>query len=110
MSVGPQALHRLSISRSILPSLMNKTLRYLNSSVWGSDSPLTWREQSTFFQHSTMVSDLEVLILIPVASHSASNRLSAGRRSWSDEASRTTSSVKSGDAILRSPNWTPSDP
>ncbi|KAF7653739.1 hypothetical protein LDENG_00079130 [Lucifuga dentata] len=52
---------------------MNKTPRYLNSSVWGSDSPLTWREQSTFFLQSTMVSDLEVLILIPVASHSASN-------------------------------------
>ncbi|KAF7653075.1 hypothetical protein LDENG_00087680 [Lucifuga dentata] len=30
---------RLSISRSILPSLMNKTPRYLNSSVWGRNSP-----------------------------------------------------------------------
>ncbi|KAF7652092.1 hypothetical protein LDENG_00101960 [Lucifuga dentata] len=38
----------LSISRSILPSLVNKTPRYLNFFVWGSDSPLTWREQSTF--------------------------------------------------------------
>ncbi|KAF7644026.1 hypothetical protein LDENG_00229360 [Lucifuga dentata] len=38
----------LSISHSILPSLVNKTPRYLNSSVWGSDSSLTWREQSTF--------------------------------------------------------------
>ncbi|KAF7644454.1 hypothetical protein LDENG_00221750, partial [Lucifuga dentata] len=66
---------------------MNKTPRYLNSSVRGSDSSLTWREQSTFFLQSTMVSDLEVLILIPVTSHSASNLLSACRRSLSDEAS-----------------------
>ncbi|KAF7652369.1 hypothetical protein LDENG_00097780 [Lucifuga dentata] len=57
-----------------------------------------------------MVSDLEVLILIPVASHSASNLFNARRRSLSDEASRTTSSAKSRDAILRSPTWTPSNP
>ncbi|KAF7648546.1 hypothetical protein LDENG_00155150 [Lucifuga dentata] len=29
----------LSISRSILPSLVNKTLRYLNFSIWGRNSP-----------------------------------------------------------------------
>ncbi|KAF7642090.1 hypothetical protein LDENG_00264890, partial [Lucifuga dentata] len=58
------APNHLSISYSILPSLVNKTPRCLNSSVWGSDSPLTWREQSTFFLQSIMVSDLEVLILI----------------------------------------------
>ncbi|KAF7648598.1 hypothetical protein LDENG_00154280, partial [Lucifuga dentata] len=66
---------------------LNKTPRYLNSSVWGSDSPLTWREQSTFFLQSTMVSDLEVLILIPVTSHSASNLPSAHQRSLSDKTS-----------------------
>ncbi|KAF7658519.1 hypothetical protein LDENG_00010760 [Lucifuga dentata] len=43
-------------------------------------------EQSTFLQQSTMVSDLEVLSLITVASHSASNMPSAHRRSLSDEA------------------------
>uniref|UniRef100_A0A8C6TKN6 Sushi domain containing 2 n=1 Tax=Neogobius melanostomus TaxID=47308 RepID=A0A8C6TKN6_9GOBI len=32
---------RLSISRSIRPSLVNKTPRYLNSSTWGKDSPPT---------------------------------------------------------------------
>ncbi|KAF7642496.1 hypothetical protein LDENG_00256980 [Lucifuga dentata] len=57
-----------------------------------------------------MVSDLEVPTLIPVASHSASNLPSVRQRSLSDEASRTTSSAKSRDTILRSPNWTPSDP
>uniref|UniRef100_A0A8C4X7D6 HTH CENPB-type domain-containing protein n=1 Tax=Erpetoichthys calabaricus TaxID=27687 RepID=A0A8C4X7D6_ERPCA len=65
---------RLSISRSILPSLVNKTPRYLNSSTWGRISLPTLRGHSTLFRLRTIVSDLEVLILIPAASHSAANR------------------------------------
>ena len=64
---------RLSISRSTLPSLVNKTPRYLNSFAWGRQFVPTWREQSTGFRQSTMASDLEVLTLIPAASHSAAN-------------------------------------
>ncbi|KAK0134371.1 hypothetical protein N1851_030055 [Merluccius polli] len=56
---------RLSISRSILSSLMNKTPRYLNSSTWGRISSPTRRVHSTLFRLRTMDSDLEVLILIP---------------------------------------------
>ena len=94
---------RLSISRSILPSLVKKTPRYLNFLAWGSASlPL----QSTVFWQRTMASDLEVLTLIPTASHSAANRPSACWRSRSDGANRTTSSAKSRDAILRSPSRT----
>ncbi len=54
--------------------------------------------------------DLEVLILIPATSHSAENHPSAGRRSWSEGANKTTSSAKSGDEIVWSPNRTPSGP
>ncbi|KAK0150588.1 hypothetical protein N1851_008312 [Merluccius polli] len=57
-----------------------------------------------------MDSDLEVLILIPAALHSAANRASESWRSRSDGANRTTSSAKSSDPILRSPNRTPSTP
>ncbi|KAI3352321.1 hypothetical protein L3Q82_005288 [Scortum barcoo] len=64
-----------SISRSIFPSLMNKTPRYLNSSTLGRTSPPTQRGHATLFRSRTMASDLEVLILIPAASHSAANRL-----------------------------------
>ncbi|TWW53219.1 hypothetical protein D4764_0108810 [Takifugu flavidus] len=64
---------RLLISCSILPSLVNKTLRYLNSSTWGRISSLTRRRHSTFFRFRTMASDLEVLILIPTTSLSAAN-------------------------------------
>ena len=101
---------RLSISHSILPSLVNKTLRYLNSSTWGRISSPTRRVHSTVFRLRTMDSDLEVLILIPAALQSAANRSSESWRSWSDEANRTTSSAKSSDLILRSPNRTPSTP
>ena len=88
------------------PSLVNKTPRYLNSSTWRISSP-TRRVHSTLFRLRTMDSDLEVLILIPAASHSAVNRSSKSWRSRSDEANRTTSSAKSRDPILRSPNRTP---
>ncbi|KAK0147744.1 hypothetical protein N1851_012564 [Merluccius polli] len=47
-----------------------------------------------------MDSDLEVLILIPAALHSAANRSSESWRSRSDGANRTTSSAKSSDPIL----------
>ncbi|XP_066531597.1 uncharacterized protein [Hoplias malabaricus] len=59
-----------------------------------------------------MDSDLEVLILIPTASHSAANWSSKSwwtrLRSRLDEASKTTSSAKSRHGILRPPNQTPS--
>ncbi|TWW64124.1 hypothetical protein D4764_03G0011320 [Takifugu flavidus] len=58
----------------------------------------------------TMASDLEVLILIPAASHAAANRSSDCWRSRADDANRTTSSAKSRDPILRSRNRTPSTP
>ncbi|TWW80239.1 hypothetical protein D4764_01G0000540 [Takifugu flavidus] len=49
------ALIRLSISRSILPSLVNKIARYLNSSTWGRTSSPTPRRHSTFFQARTIL-------------------------------------------------------
>ncbi|TWW62753.1 hypothetical protein D4764_04G0014000 [Takifugu flavidus] len=60
---------RLLISRSILPSLVNKIPKYLNSSNWGRTSSPTQRRHSTFFRARTMDSDLEVLICIPADSH-----------------------------------------
>nr|XP_049573891.1 uncharacterized protein LOC125967159 [Syngnathus scovelli] len=101
---------RLSISRSILPSLVNKTPTYLNSSTWGRISSPIRRGHSTLFRSRTMDSDLEVLTLIPTASHSAANRSSESWRSRPEEANSTTSSAKSRDAMLRSPNRTPSTP
>ena len=84
------------------------SMRYLNSSSWGRTSIWTWRENSTIFQ--LLVSDVEVLSLIPAASHSAANGSSKSWRSSLDEANRTTSSAKSRSAILRSSNWNPSGP
>jgi len=49
--------------RSILPSPVNTTPRYLNSFAWDSNSLIRQR---------TMASDLEVLTLIPTTSHWAS--------------------------------------
>ena len=57
-----------------------------------------------------MGSYLEVLVFIPAPSHSAANRSSESWRSRPDEANRTTSSAKSRDPILKSPNQTPSTP
>ncbi|MEQ2170295.1 hypothetical protein GOODEAATRI_034047 [Goodea atripinnis] len=56
----------------------------------------------------TISSDLEALILIPAASHSAANCSSESCRSRADETNRTTSSAKSRDAILRQPKRIPS--
>uniref|UniRef100_A0A8C2WQY3 THAP domain-containing protein 1 n=1 Tax=Cyclopterus lumpus TaxID=8103 RepID=A0A8C2WQY3_CYCLU len=88
----------------LLPSLVNKTPRYLNSFAWGRQFAPTWREQSAGFRQSTMASDLEVLTLIPAASHSAAKRPSECWRSRSEEANRTTSSANSREAIPRLPN------
>ncbi len=41
---------RLTISRSMLSSLVNKTPRYLNSSTCSRNSPPTWSGQATFLQ------------------------------------------------------------
>ena len=66
-----KALLRPPVNRAlILPSLMNNTPRYLNSSTWGRSSPPTQWEQVTSFRLRAMALDLEVLILIPAASHS----------------------------------------
>lgn len=73
-------------------------------STWASKTLPTRKQESIVFQWSTTV--LEVLTLIPAASHSAANLLTVRFRSWSSEASETTSSAKSFDAVLRSPNWT----
>ncbi|MED6268866.1 hypothetical protein CHARACLAT_027052 [Characodon lateralis] len=54
-----------------------------------------------------MASDLEELIFIPAASHSAANRPSVCFWSWLEGASRTTSSAKRRDEIHWSPNQTP---
>ena len=51
------------ISFSVLTSLVNKTLRYLNSFTWDNASFPTWTAQSTGFLLRTMASDLETLIL-----------------------------------------------
>ncbi|KAK3514175.1 hypothetical protein QTP70_005259 [Hemibagrus guttatus] len=58
----------------------------------------------------SMASDLEVLTLIPAASHSAAKHPSACCKSRLEGANRTTSSAKSSDGILWSPNRTPSNP
>lgn len=91
---------RLSNSCSKLSSLVNKTLRYLNSSIWGSKSLPSQSAQSTFFL------DLEVLTLILTTSHLVTNHSSKRWRSQPDKAIRTTSSTNSSDATLRTPNWT----
>lgn len=65
--------------------------------------PTQWRwGHSTFFWSRTMASDLEVLILIPAALHSAANHPSAYWKSVFDDANRTLPSAKSGDRILKS--------
>jgi len=79
----------------------------LNSFTWGRHSVPTWREQSTGFRQSTIASDLEVLTLIPAASHSATKRPRECRRPWSEDANRTTSSANRREAI---PNLTCSTP
>lgn len=55
-----------------IPLLMNKTPRYLNS-TWQRDSSPTQSGHSTLSQLRKMAWDLEVLIFIPTASHSAAN-------------------------------------
>ncbi len=62
---------RLSISRSILPSLVNKTPKILKLVHLWQDLSTNLRGQATFFRLSTMALDLEALILIPAALHSA---------------------------------------
>lgn len=47
------------------------------SSSWGSNSPLSWREQNIVFWEKTMALKLTVLILILADSHSATNPSSA---------------------------------
>uniref|UniRef100_A0A3B4ACZ8 DH domain-containing protein n=1 Tax=Periophthalmus magnuspinnatus TaxID=409849 RepID=A0A3B4ACZ8_9GOBI len=82
----------------------------IRQSISRRDSPPTRRGQTTFFRSTTMALDLEELILIPAASHSAANHPSACCRSWLKEAIRTTSSANSRDEILWFPNQTPSSP
>ena len=79
----------LSISHSVLPPLMNKTQRYLKSSTWGGTTPT--RGRSTLFQQRTTAFNLEVLILIPAASHSAACHSSESWRSWLNGGNRMTS-------------------
>ncbi len=107
-----QKLHR-SVCQSPVPSFPHSWTRppdTWNSSTWGSNTPPTCSGQATLFRLRTMASDLEALILIPTASHSAANRPSACWRSWSEVANTTTSSAKSRDEIAWSPNPTPSGP
>ena len=86
---------RLSMSCSrILPSLMNETLRYLNSCTWGWMSSPNRGRHATFVWLRSTASDLEVLILLWAASHSAG-------------ANRTTSSAETRDLIPRSPDQDP---
>lgn len=93
---------RLSFSLSIRPLLANrKTRRYWKSCTCGRTFFFTWSEHSTLFQLRAMASNLELLILIPAASHSV-----ASCSSMHDEDRRTTLSAKSRHGILRSPNWT----
>lgn len=87
-------LIRLSISCFNLPSLVNKTLRDLNSSTWGRNSLPTRSWQSTLFWPRTVASDLEVMTLIPGSLHFASNHPCKRWRSQPDEAIRTKSSAK----------------
>lgn len=53
----------LSIYYSILPPVLNKTPRYLNSSTWGSDPSPTQSRQFILFWLRAMASDFEVLML-----------------------------------------------
>ena len=52
-------------------NLIKLDQRYLNYFTWGKDSFPSQSRQTTGFLLRTMASDLEVLILIPTASHSA---------------------------------------
>lgn len=63
-----------------------------------------------FFRPRTMAPDLEVLILIPAGSRSASNRQSASCRSMLDEANRGRGVCKKAATESRGhPTWPPSD-
>lgn len=72
-----QSLHhcRYSSHQSPAPFFphLNKIMRYLNSCSWGNNSSPNRSEQFTLFCLKTMVSPLEVLILIPTASYIAAN-------------------------------------
>lgn len=76
----------LSVSRSTYPLQVNKNLRYLNSSVWGSNSFLPWHWHSTLFRLRVLASDLEQLVLIPAVLHSAAKCPIASWRSPTDDA------------------------
>ena len=63
------------------------SVSFLNSSTWGRSSPPTRREHATFLRLRTMASDLEELILIPAASHSAANccQITTGKKTTTNK-------------------------
>uniref|UniRef100_A0A8D0AW28 Zinc finger protein 341 n=1 Tax=Sander lucioperca TaxID=283035 RepID=A0A8D0AW28_SANLU len=65
--LGLHPFHPVQVSKAACVVTIS-TPRYLNSFTWGKDSFPTWRRHSIGFLLRTMASDLEVLILIPVAS------------------------------------------
>lgn len=99
------ALINLTISRSIILSLMNKTPQYLNSFTWVKDCSPPWRWWATFFWSSTLTSGVDVLIFNPTMSHLAANRPGACWGSRSYAANRTTSFANSKDKILWFMMW-----
>lgn len=99
----------LSISHSIFPTVVNKTLRHLKLSTWTWPPPWS-RNHSTLFQLKSVTLDLEALILNPSISHTAANCSSENWWLWSDKANMSISSAKRRHSILRPPNWISSTP
>lgn len=94
-----------------LPSLVKKTLRYLNISTWGTNSFLTYKPILLCpFQVDNPSLRLGDANSHHATSHSAPNCLSANRKLRLGEVNRSTSSAKSREQILTTPNLTPSTP
>uniref|UniRef100_A0A0E9W8B2 Uncharacterized protein n=1 Tax=Anguilla anguilla TaxID=7936 RepID=A0A0E9W8B2_ANGAN len=80
-------LHLHSGRYPLLPFLVNKTPRYLKSSVCGICPPPPPLKGTShyFYGERTMATDLEMLSLIPTTLHSAANHYSAHQRLQHDE-------------------------
>lgn len=88
------------------PSLLNKTVtleRHIRT--WGSKFSPTWSVHlfPVWSHDPLIVSDLEVLFLIPSTSRSTTNHSSVSWSSWLGKVKSTTS-AKGRDNILKSPN------
>ena len=96
---------RISMSLFCLPSLVNKTPRYLNSSdCFGGNSPI-WREHCFGSLGRHMVSI--VLIFIPATEHASESLLRACWKPFWVESISTRSSANNGLCTVHSPIFAP---